>query len=247
MIAQNAHYNEKLASVYEQMYPIGFDTTAAVEFLDGMLKPGAKVLELGIGTGRIALPLAERGHEVHGVDGSEAMLARLREKDPHGAITAALGDFTQPLTTFDASYDLVTLVLNTFFVAVSKEAQVACLRNVRERLAPGGRFVLEAFDPSPYHVMTKPDFSMRYLDEKAVMFDTLTVDKTQQLMVATHTIVDGGPPQTTHHVLRYAFPLEIDLLAELAGLRPVERWSGWFQEPYSVTSPRHVSVYERAD
>ncbi|MGX4692306.1 class I SAM-dependent methyltransferase [Streptomyces sp. JNUCC 63] len=247
MIAQNAHYNEKMASVYEQMYPIGFDTDAAVEYLSGMLKPEAKVLELGIGTGRIALPMAERGFRLHGVDGSEAMLAKLAERDTEGVVTAVLGDFTQPDLDMGGDFDLVTLVLNTFFVAVSREAQLNCLRNVRDQLAEGGRFVLEAFDPSPYHVMTKPDFSMRYLNETAVMLDTMMVDRSQQLMVATHTIVDGGPPETTQHVLRYAFPLEIDLLAEMAGLKFVERWGGWHQQPYTAISPRHVSVYERVN
>ncbi|MFJ2816623.1 class I SAM-dependent methyltransferase [Streptomyces sp. NPDC087294] len=247
MIAQNAHYNEKMASVYEQMYPIGFDTDAAVEYFSGMLKPEAKVLELGIGTGRIALPMAERGFRLHGVDGSEAMLAKLAEHDTESVVTAVLGDFTQPDLDMGGDFDLVTLVLNTFFVAVSREAQLNCLRNVRDQLAENGRFVLEAFDPSPYHVMTKPDFSMRYLNETAIMLDTMMVDRSQQLMVATHTIVDGGPPETTQHVLRYAFPLEIDLLAELSGLKLVERWGGWHQQPYMASSPRHVSVYERVN
>ncbi|MFJ4002680.1 class I SAM-dependent methyltransferase [Streptomyces sp. NPDC090023] len=246
MIAQNAHYDEKMASVYEQMYPIGFDTDAAVEFLAGLVDPGATVLELGIGTGRIAVPMTERGFKVSGVDASEAMLAKLAERDTKNEITTVLGDFTQPGLDMGGGFDLVTLVLNTFFVAVSREAQLNCLRNVRDQLAPGGRFVLEAFDPSPYHVLTKPDFSMRFLGENAIMLDTLMVDRSQQLMVATHTILDGGAPQTTQHVLRYAFPLEIDLIAELAGLRLVERRAGWHKEPFTAISPRHVSVYERA-
>ncbi|MDU0301745.1 class I SAM-dependent methyltransferase [Streptomyces sp. PAL114] len=247
MIAQNAHYNEKMASVYEQMYPIGFDTDAAVEFLSGLVAPESRVLELGIGTGRIAVPMAERGFHLHGVDASEAMLAKLAERDEKGQVTARLGDFTRPGLDLGGDFPLVTLVLNTFFVAVSREAQLNCLRNVRDQLAEGGRFVLEAFDPSPYHVLTKPDFSMRYLGTNAVMLDTLMVDRSQQIMVATHTILDGGAPETTQHVLRYAFPLEIDLLAELAGLRLVERWAGWHKEPFTATSPRHVSVYERAE
>ncbi|MEU0332785.1 class I SAM-dependent methyltransferase [Streptomyces sp. NPDC006193] len=203
MTAQNAHYNEKSAGVYEQMYPIGFDTDAAVEYCSGMLKPEAKVLESGIGTGRIALQMAERGFRPHGVDGSEAMLAKPAERDTEGLVTAVLGGGGRPVR------------------------------------------VLEAFDASPYHVMTKPDFSMRYLNETAIMLDTMMVDRAQQLMVATHTIVDGGPPETTQHVIRCAFPLEIDLLAELSGLKLVERWAGWHQQPYTAISQRHVSAYER--
>jgi SAM-dependent methyltransferase len=245
MIAANAHYNEKLASVYEQMYPIDFDTTAAVDFLSSLAPVPASVLELGVGTGRIAVPLAARGYEVHGIDGSEAMLGKLRERDPEGTVTAMLGDFTS--TGTDRTFDVITLVLNTFYVAVTKEQQLGCLRKVREQLAPGGRFVLDAFDPSPYHTMQKPEASIRYLNEGAVMLDSITVDRARQLMVATHTIVDGGPPETTHHVIRYAFPLEIDLLAELSGLRLVDRYDGWSKGPYTSASVRHVSVYERAD
>ncbi|MER7746941.1 class I SAM-dependent methyltransferase [Streptomyces bacillaris] len=244
MIAANAYYNEKLAGVYEQMYPIDFDTDAAVGFLGGLVPAPASVLELGIGTGRIAVPLAARGYQVHGIDGSQAMLDKLRERDPEGAVTAELGDFTA--TSTGRTYDLVTLVLNTFFVAVTKEQQIGCLRNVREQLAPGGRFVLDAFDPSPYHAQQKPEASVRYLNEGAVMLDSITVDRSRQLMMATHTIVDGGPPETTHHVIRYAFPLEIDLLAELAGLRLVARYDGWGKGPFTSASARHISVYERA-
>lgn len=245
MTLGNAHYDEKLASVYDQMYPIEFDTNLAVEFLAGLTPPQGRILELGVGTGRIALPLAERGYEVHGIDGSEAMLAKLKERDAKGAVTTRLGDFTE--TGTGESYDLVTLLLNTFFVAVTKEQQLGCLRLAREQLAPGGRFVLEAFDPAPYHGLQKPDFSMRYLNEGAIMLDTLAVDRSRQLMIGTHTIVDGGPPETKQHVLRYAFPFEIDLLAELAGLRLVERYESWTRQPYTAASLRHVSVYESAD
>lgn len=239
----NALYDQKLASVYDRMYPIDHDTALAVDFIAELAPPGGRILEVGVGTGRIAVPLAERGFQVHGIDGSEAMLAELRKRDPHGAVTTVLGDFTEEGTGL--TFDVVTLVLNTFFVAVTKEQQLSCLRLVREQLVPGGRFVLEAFDPAPYHTLDKPDFSMRHLDEGAVMLDTLTVDRSQQLMLGTHTIIDGGPPQTREHVLRYAFPFEIDLLAELSGLRFVDRWEDWTGSTYTASSLRHVSVYER--
>lgn len=245
MTLGNAHYDEKLASVYDQMYPIEFDTTLAVEFLAGLAPPGGRILELGVGTGRIAVPLAERGFEVHGIDASEAMLAKLGERDAKGAVTTLLGDFTE--TDTGETFDLVTLVLNTFFVAATREQQLGCLRRARAQLAPGGRFVLEAFDPAPYVALQKPEFSMRHLDEGAIMLDTLAVDRSRQLMVGTHTIVDGGPPQTRQHVLRYAFPFEIDLLAELSGLRLAERHDGWTRQPYTASSLRHVSVYANAE
>jgi SAM-dependent methyltransferase len=245
MTLGNAHYDEKLASVYDQMYPIAFDTEQAVALIAELAPEGARILEVGVGTGRIALPLAERGYHVHGIDGSDAMLAKLKERDPEGRVTTTVGDFTETGTGLE--FDVVTLLLNTFFVALTKEAQLSCLRLVREQLAPEGRFVLEAFDPAPYHGMQKPDFSMRILSENSVMLDTLTVDRSRQLMVGTHTIVDGGPPETKQHVLRYAFPSEIDLLAELAGLRLVDRWEGWTKQPYGPSSLRHISVYERGE
>ncbi|MGK5630043.1 class I SAM-dependent methyltransferase [Streptomyces sp. URMC 123] len=244
MALDNAHYDEKLASVYDQMYPIEFDTAQAVEFIASLAPANGRVLEVGVGTGRIAVPLAERGFQVHGIDGSEAMLAKLKERDEQGLVTTQQGDFTEVGTGL--TFDVVTLVLNTFFVAVTKEQQLGCLRLVREQLAPGGRFVLEAFDPAPYHCLEKPELSMRHLDEGAIMLDTLAVDRSQQLMLGTHTIIDGGRPETRQHVLRYAFPFEIDLLAELAGLRLVDRWEDWTKQPYTARSLRHVSVYEHA-
>ncbi|MEU5300509.1 class I SAM-dependent methyltransferase [Streptomyces noursei] len=243
MALGNALYDRKLASVYDRMYPIDHDTAQAVEFVAGRTPPDGSILELGVGTGRIAVPLAERGFRVHGIDGSEAMLEELHKQHPRTAVTTQFGDFTEEGT--GGVFDTVTLLLNTFFVAITKEQQLGTLRRVREQLAPEGRFVLEAFDPAPYHHLEKPDFSMRHLDEQAVMLDTLAVDRSQQLMLSTHTIIDGGAPATREHVLRYAFPFEIDLLAELSGLRLVERTEDWCGTPYTSASLRHVSVYER--
>ncbi|MCX4909694.1 bifunctional 2-polyprenyl-6-hydroxyphenol methylase/3-demethylubiquinol 3-O-methyltransferase UbiG [Streptomyces sp. NBC_00878] len=244
MTIEHAHYDKKLASVYDRMYQSDSEIRLAVEFISSQASPGSRILELGIGTGRIAIPLAEHGFRLHGIDGSPAMLEKLRERDPEGRIDVTAGDFTKEGTGLE--FDLVTIVLNTFFMAVTKEQQIGCLTRVREQLAPAGRFVLEAFDPAPFHGMTKPEFSMRHLDEHSVMLDTFTVDRSRQLLVGTHTIIDGGPPSTTQHVLRYAFPYELDLLAELAGLKLVERWGGWCREPFTHGSPRHVSVFEPA-
>jgi ubiquinone/menaquinone biosynthesis C-methylase UbiE len=244
VIIENAHYDEKLASFYDRMYPIASETDLTVEFVSALAPPGGRILELGVGTGRVAVPLAERGFSVYGIDGSPAMLEELRKRDSEGRIEAVLGDFTKDGS--GREFDVVSIVLNTFFMAVTKEQQIGCLTRVREQLAPGGRFVLEAFDPTPFHGMDKPELSVRHLDEKSIMLDTYTVDRSRQLLVGIHTILDGGPPATTQHVLRYAFPYELDLLAELAGLRLVERWAGWRREPHTHGSSRHVSVYESA-
>jgi SAM-dependent methyltransferase len=244
MAPTHAHYDQRLADVYDQMYPIQADTDRAVAYLTELLPPAGRLLELGVGTGRVAVPLAERGFHVHGIDDSEAMLARLRERDPKGLVTSRLGDFTA--TGTGERFDAVTLLMNTFFAAVTKEQQVACLRKAREQLVPGGRLVLQAFDPALYHTMSRPDLSVRYLSETAIMLDTLVVDRSQQIIVGVHTILDGGLPQTRRHMLRYAFPLEIDLLAELAGLRLISRMGDWAGEAYTSASTGHISVYERA-
>ncbi|AGP61348.1 class I SAM-dependent methyltransferase [Streptomyces rapamycinicus] len=244
MAPAHAHYDQKLASVYDQMYPIQADTDQAVAYLAGLLPPTGRLLELGVGTGRVAVPLAEHGFHVHGIDDSEAMLAKLRERDPKGLVTSRLGDFTA--TGTGERFDVVTLLMNTLFAAVTKEQQITCLRNARKQLAPGGRFVLQAFDPALYHTMSRPDLSVRYLGETAIMLDTLVIDRSQQIMVGVHTILDGGPPQTRRHMLRYAFPFEIDLLAELAGLRLVSRMGDWAGGAYTSASTGHISVYERA-
>lgn len=238
----HALYGDRLAAVYDQMYPhIEIDTEAALGLLTELCPAPARVLEFGVGTGRIALPLAERGYEVHGIDGSPAMLAKLKEKDPDGRVSAELGDFTTLGT--GREFDLIVVVLNTFFSAVTKEQQLGCLQKVREQLAPGGRFVVEVFEPTPFHSMEKPTMAVRHLGRNAIMLDTVSVDRSMQLMVGAHTILDGGVPETIQHVMRYAFPNELDLLAEARGLRLEQRWGDFSKQPFTAASHRHVSVY----
>lgn len=239
----HAHYNEKMAGIYDLMYP-EYDTAMAVELVTELCPPAGSVLDLGVGTGKLALPLVERGFEVHGIEASEAMLAKLKERDPGGTVKVLQGDFTTDRT--GRRFDVITLFVNTFFMAVTQDQQLSLLRNVREQLAEGGKFVLEAFEPALFLNLQRPEVSVRYLGDSTVMLDTLLVDRSQQLMVGWHTIFDGGPPSTTQHVLRYAFPAEIDLLAHMAGLELVDRWGNWTKEPYTATSVRHVSVYQRS-
>jgi SAM-dependent methyltransferase len=238
-------YDEKLASVYDQMYPIQPDTEATVEFLANLCAAGGTVLELGVGTGRVAIPLSQRGFKVFGIDASEAMLGELKRRDPEGLVVAELGDYTEADT--ERQYDLITVLLNTFYTAVTKEQQISLLRLVRKQLAPGGKFVVEAFDPAVYHTMLEPQTSVRHLSEGSVMLDTLVVDRSQQIMLASHTILDGGKPHITHHVVRYVFPMELDLLGQLAGLRRVERFEHWDRSSYHAKSSRYITIFERDD
>ncbi|TDC60935.1 class I SAM-dependent methyltransferase [Micromonospora sp. KC207] len=224
------------------MYPhIEIDTEATIALLTELCPAPARVLEFGIGTGRIALPLAARGYEVYGIDGSPAMLTKLKEKDPDGRVSAEIGDFTTQGT--GREFDLIVVVLNTFFSAVTKERQLSCLKLVREQLAPRGRFVVEVFEPTPFHSLERPSLTVRHLGCNAIMLDTISVDRSMQLMVGVHTILDGGVPETTQHVMRYAFPNELDLLAEACGLRLEQRWGDFSKQAFTAASQRHVSVY----
>ncbi|MFC9219974.1 class I SAM-dependent methyltransferase [Streptomyces hygroscopicus] len=232
-----------LADVYDLMYPAASpDIADAVDFIAKITPEPGRVLELGVGNGRIAIPLAERGLTVHGIDGSEQMLAKLADRDPEGKVRATAGDFTA--TTTGEVYDTVFIALNTFFAPTSADQQVECMRRMAEQLAEGGRVVIEAFDPLPFHQQEGEKTSTRYLSPQSVMIDSTHVMRDRQLILVIHTTVDGSVPQPTQELIRYAWPSEIDLMARLAGLRLVDRFGGWNDEPYGPHSPRHVSVYE---
>lgn len=242
---KHAPYEDRLAAVYDLMYPqIEIDTAATLNLVERLRPAPARVLELGVGTGRIAIPLAQRGYEVHGIDGSTPMLEQLGRKDPEGRVSTQLADFTSTIT--DREYDLILIVLNTFFSAVTREQQISCLRGVHKQLAPGGRFVIEVFEPAPFHGLTQSTTSVRHLGTNAVMLDVVSVDRSHQLMVGVHTILDGGVPESVQHIIRYVFPSELDLLAELCGLSLVNRWGDFTGQPFTATSHRHVSVYAKA-
>ncbi|MCC9198530.1 class I SAM-dependent methyltransferase (plasmid) [Arthrobacter sp. zg-Y820] len=242
---ENVGYSEKLTNYYDAMYPIDFDTSATIDFLETLVPPRSRFLELGVGNGRIALPLADRGHDVLGVDSSENMLQALRERDANRSVRTVRGDFIE--FNSGEKFDVITVVLNTFFAALTKERQIEALANVKAQLEVGGKFVLEAFEPTQFHAQTGVYHASRVLKQGAIMIDAISVDRANQILVGEHTILDNGPVETTTHVIRYAFPLELDLLAEIAGLRLVERFGGWDNEPYTHTSPRHISVYAAAD
>jgi SAM-dependent methyltransferase len=211
---------------------------------------GGRALELAIGTGRIALPLAGRGTPVYGIDLSRAMVARLRAKPGGQDIPVTIGDLAS--TTVDAGGDsegegefaLVYLVFNTVMNLATQEAQVACFRNAAAHLAPGGRFVVEVMVPElrkithgqnivPFH--TGPD-GCSY-----TVYDTVTQDATCHYV----TVTEDGRGKVTSTPFRYVWPAELDLMAQLAGMRLQERWAGWSREAFTQDSFRHVSVWAK--
>lgn len=205
------------------------------------LAGSGKALELGIGTGRIALPLSQRGVPVHGVELSRAMITRLREKPGNEAIGVTIGDFSTAKAP--GSFSLAYLVFNTIGNLTTQEAQVACFHNVAAHLESGGCFVIE---------LEVPDLQRLPVGETARPFDISDThlgfdefDVANQGLVSHHfTLVDGRWERFSMP-FRYVWPAELDLMAQLAGMRLRERWAGWEREPFTSDSRKHVSVWEK--
>jgi SAM-dependent methyltransferase len=235
-------YGERIADVYDQWYGQAefLETDVAVAALAG-LAGGGPVLELAIGTGRIALPLAERGLDVHGIDASEAMVARLRAKPGGDRIPVTMGNFAD--VGVDGRYSLVYLVFNTLFALDSQDEQVRCFQNVADHLDDDGVFVIEAFVPEPERF----DGSARVsrIEAGLVQLDVSLVDRNEQRSESQHVVLTPEGLRFYPVWIRWAYPPELDLMARLAGLRLRERWSSWSKEPFTKTSQKHVSVYER--
>jgi SAM-dependent methyltransferase len=234
-------YGDRIADVYDGLYQ-GLDTEGAVETL-ASLADGGPVLELAIGTGRLALPLAERGLEVHGIDASEAMVAKLREKPGGDRIPVTMGDFAD--VGVDGAYPLVFVGFNTFFALQTQEDQLRCFANVAAHLADGGVFALEGFFPDLARFDRGQRPNVNFVEQDRVMIDASRHDPVEQRIVSQHVVITEEGTKLYPVSIRYAFPSELDLMARLAGLELVNRWGGWRREPFTADSPRHVSVYGR--
>ena len=235
-----ATYGDRIAEVYDEWFGVPSDTEDTVSFLADLAGPGP-ALELGIGTGRVALPLVQRGHEVYGIDASEAMVEKLRAKT--GDIPVTIGDFAE--LDIEGEYYLGYAVFNTLFALLSQEDQVQCFSHVAGRLREGGVFVIEAFVPD----MTRWDRGQRieahHVENDSVILGVSMHDPVEQRVASNHLVVSGSGVKLYPVRLRYAWPSELDLMARLAGLRLRERWGGWQREPFTGSSIKHVSVYER--
>jgi SAM-dependent methyltransferase len=234
-------YGDRIADVYDTWYGLPDDAEDTVAFLLDVAGAGP-ALELAIGTGRIALPLAEAGLEVHGIDASEAMVARLREKPGGPGIPVTMGDFAD--VGVQERFGLVYVVFNTLFALVTQDEQVRCLRNVAAHLAPDGAFVLEAFVPDLSRFDRGQRVQATHVGVDDVKLDVSMHDPVAQRVDSLHLLVGPGGTRTFPVVIRYAWPAELDLMARLAGMRLRERWSGWKREPFTGASGKHVSVYE---
>jgi SAM-dependent methyltransferase len=237
-------FGEREAAVYDDVEADMFDAavvTPVVETLAGLAGLG-RALELGIGTGRIALPLAERGVRVHGIDVSEAMVARLCAKPGGKEIDVTIGDFAT--TRVDGEFSLVYLVFNTIFNLITQDEQVACFQNAAGHLDAGGRFVVELVVPDLQRLPPGQNISVIGVDARAMSFDVY--DVVTQRLTSHHFVMSGERISSYPVEGRYAWPSELDLMARLAGLSLRERWGGWKREPFTSLSRSHVSVYEKS-
>ncbi|GAA1384653.1 class I SAM-dependent DNA methyltransferase [Catellatospora chokoriensis] len=243
MIDHDGYFGESLAQPYDDSSSDMFQPDAVGVTADVLteLAAGGRALELGIGTGRVAVPLAERGVQVHGIDLSRAMVARLRAKPGGGAIGVTIGDFAT--TTVDGTFSLAYLVFNTIMNLTTQEEQVACFRNVAAHLAPGGCFVIEVMVPELRKLPPGQRAVPFHTGASGWAFDLYDV-ATQQ-MSSNYVEVVEGRGSFRSIPFRYVWPAELDLMAQLAGLRLRERWDGWSRAPFTDESSSHVSIWEK--
>ena len=234
-------YGERIAAIYDDWYS-GHDEAAITTL--GELARGGPALELGIGTGRIALPLAARGVEMHGIDASEAMVARLRAKPGGTSLPVTVGDFAA--VPVEGRFSLVFAVFTTFFALTTQEDQVRCFRNVAPRLTEDGVFLIEAFVPDLARFVRGQHTQTRRVETDRVILHVSRHDPVLQQVTSQDIEICEAGTRLYPVVVRYAWPAELDLMARLAGLRLRHRWGGWQREPFTAASTTHVSVYERA-
>ena len=243
MSGEDGYFDEHVAATYDRDAAEKFEPSAldpAVEFL-AELAGGGAALEFGIGTGRVALPLAQRGISVTGIELSNAMVAKMREKPGGDAINVTIGDISS--ATVDGSFALVYVVWNTIANLTTQEGQVACFRNAAAHLEPGGRFVVELLVPPLQRLSVGETFQVFHGSEDSWGIDE--IDVVTQRSVSHHIEIADGKVDRISVPFRYAWPAELDLMAQLAGLSLEARYGGWTREPFTAESRDHVSVWRK--
>jgi SAM-dependent methyltransferase len=235
-------YGDRIADVYDAQFQ-HLDPEPEAEFLAGIAGAGP-VLELGIGTGRVALPLLARGVTVHGVDASERMVEKLRAKPGGRSIPVTIGDFSD--FALDERFTLVYVVFNTFYGLLTQDDQVRCFERVAAHLRPGGRFLVRGFVPDLRRFERGQCSTAVRVELDDVRIDVSMHDAVTQVVRTQHVALRESGVQLFPVALRYAWPSELDLMARLAGLRLEARHGGWQGEPFTANSDAHVSVYRAA-
>ena len=239
-------FGPKLAEVYDDIQhysktPSRRDRDAAVALLES-LAHGGPALELAIGTGWIALPLAARGIRVDGIELSAAMVDRLRAKPGGEELSVTIGDMADVVVP--GTYRLIYVVANSLFNLLTQDDQVRCFENVAAHLADNGVFLIEVYRPDFLYQLR----SDQYVDAEGIEVDEVRLDVGRhdpitQLLDESHVLLTRDRVRMNPIVTRYAWPSELDLMARIAGLRLKERWGGWHREPFSAESRYLVAVY----
>jgi SAM-dependent methyltransferase len=237
-------FGERMAEGYDAWYgnPSEEETLEAVSVLAD-LAAGGRVLELAIGTGRVAVPLAARGLAVEGIEASEAMIAKLREKTGGDAIPVSVGNLADVDT--EGEFELVYLVFNTLFNLTTQDEQVRCFGNVARHLSREGVFVVEAFVPD-IAGLKQQDVRTRHVSIDSTILEASVHDPITQLVSYQYIVITPEGVEQFPVPQRYAWPSELDLMARFAGLELRERWAGWDRSPFTASSTSHVSVYGRS-
>jgi SAM-dependent methyltransferase len=239
-----ATYGDRIASVYDDWYLGPMDPGPAVELLADLAGEG-RALELGVGTGRIAIPLAQRGIPVTGIDASQAMVDRLAAKPGGERVEVVMGDFTD--VAVSGSFSLVYIPFTTLFALPTQADQLRCLRNVVRHLDTGGHFVMDAFVPDVTRFRNRQDLSVQQVGTDQVVVDASRHDPVSQRVESSHVVFTQGDVRLYPVAIRYAWPAELDAMALAVGMRLTWRYADYDRHPFDATSTRHVSVYERGD
>jgi SAM-dependent methyltransferase len=234
-------YGQRIAGVYDDWYDVIDPATVPVLAELAHARPGGRALELGIGTGRAAIPLREAGVGVEGIDASEAMVARMHAKPGGSEIPVTIGDMAD--IAIEGEYALIYVLFNTFFSLLTQEDQVRCFRNVARHLEPGGSFVLECFVPDPARLAARQGVRASEIGEDALRLEAAQIDLAKQLITSQTVLLTEEGLKLYPVKIRYVWPSELDLMAQLAGLALRHRWSSWRKDPFTASSKGHVSVY----
>jgi SAM-dependent methyltransferase len=238
-----AAYGERTAEAYDELYADAFDTDAAVDVLAELTGHGT-LLDLGAGTGRLLVPLAERGVRVEGIEASTAMIARLQRRAPGRTLTVHYGDFSD--VDVLGPYQVIVAAVSTLFMLVDQYAQLRCFENAAARLCPGGFFVVEAFVPDPGRFdQDGRRTELRSLDDQRLHLVTSRHDPVHQQVHIEHVLAGPSGLRRYPVALRYAWPSELDLMAATAGLTVHARWGGWRRQPFTPVTTDHVTIYRR--
>ena len=237
-----AAYGDRIAGVYDEWSRDYLQTDATIERLAELAGPGP-VLELGIGTGRVTVPLAERGLEVHGVEASQAMAAKLREKPGGEQVHITIGDLAD--ADVNGSFFLILAIGDTLNMLATQEAQRRCLERFARKLLHGGSFVVEGAVRIP-DVRPEGSVGVQSVEADEVRLIVSKADPATQTLHQAHVILRADGIRIIPVSGRHVPPAELDLMASLAGLRLRERWGDWQRQPFAAQSRRHVSIYERA-